>query len=58
MSKQAENKQAAPAVDKKAKTGAGKVWRLTSPEGRVYVTSDPAEAHHLTNTRGYREVKA
>lgn len=56
MNKQAENKQAAPAVDKKAKTGAGKVWKLTSPEGRVYLTSDPVEARHLIGTKGYAEV--
>lgn len=58
MRENVENKQAAPAVNKKvgAKTGPGKVWRLMSPKGRAYVTANPAEAHHLINTKGYKEA--
>lgn len=55
MSKQIENKQAEAPVNKQVK-GGPKVWRLTSPQGRPYLTSDPVEARHLISTKGYTEA--
>ena len=54
MSRQIENKQAEAPVNKQK--GGPRVWRLTSPQGRPYLTSDPVEARHLISTKGYTEV--
>ena len=56
MSKQIENKQVAAPANKQQVKGEPKVWRLTSPQGRPYLTSDPVEARHLISTKGYTEV--
>lgn len=58
MKKDVENKQAATANKQRPakQQGEQKVWRLKSPQGRPYLTSDPIEARHLINTLGYTEV--